>query len=314
VKVVIIAHSLIAERQFWFVEELRRQGVDVLEIYPKKWINLEREGGFEIENPGNFLTYYFNENVFKLIEKFSPDLIYSWTEFYQRQSAISYKWAKKSNVPIIYFVYENIQKPVRFQDCYVIAGNQDAFELHNADLKMLHCGINENVFKPMKVKKEFDFVFMSRNVPEKRGDLVKKAAENIGAKLLWKKEFLKYEEIPAFLQRAHTLVSPPIDTKTWKTQGPEYLNLEALFSGLDVITTYTNSQLDWLLGAPKVEFVEQNNLEDLETAMKWNMEFRDEKDYTKWFVDRFSNRVIAGKLIKIFEEVVQEKHLYTFEA
>jgi hypothetical protein len=76
-KLTIIGHSLIDLRQKLFCDELRRQGVEVQEIYPSKWGMQKRDGGFNLGGDLNIRDYYFMDDAFIAIKKFRADVIYS---------------------------------------------------------------------------------------------------------------------------------------------------------------------------------------------------------------------------------------------
>ena len=307
-RLCVLGHSLIDPRQALFCEELRKQCLDVLEIYPSKWGVQTREGGCTLNEGNNIRDYYFlrdyhfREDAWDRIRKFKPDIIYSMTEIWQLQGAVSYHWSKLIEAGLIYFVWENIHPVTVPSDVTVIAGNGEAAALHHTDYILPQVGIDPDLFKPADQDKEYDFVFMGRDSPEKGTHIIEEALEGIDASILWRKDFLEYDKVPEFLNRAGTHLAPSIDTKYWKEQAGNYANLEALFCGLSVITSDSAAIVEWLEGCPAVKFVPQKDVESLREAMVNPPKIV--RGSREWVMKRYSNEVVAGKLIKIMEEVM----------
>ena len=304
-KLTIIGHSLIDLRQKLFCDELRRQRVDVLEIYPAVWHKQKRDGGFQIGGGMNIRDYYFMDDAFLAIKKFKPDIIYSMSEMWQIQSVVSYAWAKKLNIPIVFFVWENIN-PVPIPDnATIIAGNSEAAAIHHTDYILPQVGIDPYLFNFIPgIEKEYDFVFMGRNAPEKGVEYIREVLKELNVKMLWRQQFLEYTQIPIFLNRARCQICYSQDTRFWKEQAGSYSNVEALFCGLSVITSDSAAIVEWLKGCPGVIFVPQKDVDALRDAMKDGGKLAP-PEAREWVMKRYSNKVVAGKLIKILEEVIR---------
>lgn len=80
-RVVVLGHSLIHARQQIFFDYMNSlDGVDILQIYPKKWGSQEREGGFKVANEGSIREFTFWDDAFEAVRAFSPEILYSQTE------------------------------------------------------------------------------------------------------------------------------------------------------------------------------------------------------------------------------------------
>jgi len=308
-KACIVGHSLIDLRQKLFCEELRKQGLDVLEIYPRRWFHQEREGGFDVDFKKGIAGYTFPGEAYRKIKEFSPDLIYSMSELWQAQSPISSYWAKNLGTPVIFFVWDNLcNQPALLSSRDIdllIAGNKDAAKLHNADVVLPQVGIDPELFRPMpEIEKEYDLVFVGRDTPEKGTQIIREVMEyRQNLKLLWRKEFLDYDQLPAFLNRAKIHLSPSIDTPHWKEQAGNYSNLEALACGLCVITSDSAAIVEWLDGCPTVEFVPQNDVFEFRRRIPSRSIEIAKGRGREWIKARYSNEVVARQLIKAFEEI-----------
>jgi len=80
--------------------------------------------------------------------------------------------------------------------------------------------------------------------------------------------------------------------------------VEALFCGLSVITSDSLAIVEWLKGCPGVIFVPQKDVNALRNAMKDGGKLAP-PEAREWVIKRYSNKVVAGKLIKILEEVIR---------
>jgi glycosyltransferase involved in cell wall biosynthesis len=200
-------------------------------------------------------------------------------------------------------VWENI-RPVRVPpDVTVIAGNSEAAAIHHTDYILPQVGIDPDLFRPMpEVEKEYDFVFVGRDTPEKGVYYVRNALEELDVSVLWREEFLEYDQVPTFLNRAKCQLCPSIDTWRWKEQAGSYSNVESLFCGLSVITSDSAAIVEWLKGCPGVTFVPQKDADALRDAMKDGGKLAP-PEAREWVMKRYSNEVVAKKLIKILEEV-----------
>ena len=117
-RIAIVAHSNVAERQRLFWRELSKHA-DVLVISPERWINglttfSVKEGQYEvfatkiyfpdkITNPIN--EFWFGPETFLKLQEFKPDIIYNQQETYSLQSIISQQWANQLMAKYVTFCF-----------------------------------------------------------------------------------------------------------------------------------------------------------------------------------------------------------------
>ena len=320
-RVCIVGHSLVDLRQVLFCEELQKQGVDVLEIFPMRWHHQYRPGSFNVDYKKGIAGYTFPKRAYRKIEEFSPDIIYSMTELWQRQAYVSLGWASALAVHIAYFVWENIRSHVPIRglnlvrnyyhhhysyyhraSALIIAGNREAAKIHCADAVLPQVGIDTELFCPMdEIRKEFDLVFVGRDTPEKGTETIKEAVRGLDTKILWRKGFLDYNQLPAFFNRAKIHLSPSVDVPFWREQAGNYSNVESLSCGLSVVTSNSAAIVEWLDGCPSVTFVPQNDATALREAIQ---RIETPGRGREWVKEKYSNEVVAKRLIEIFEGIV----------
>lgn len=309
----IIGHSLVDIRQKLFCEELRRQELDVLEIFPKKWHHQERSGGYDVEYEGNMAAFVFDLSARQSIKEFQPDIIYCMQEWWCRQARQSQMWAHVLGCKFSLFLWENIHKPNQLdiellkRTDLIVCGNREAEEIvreHNPNTcRLPQVGIDTDLFRPMpEIEKEFDLVFVGRDLPEKGTQVIREAIDGLvtsrNIKILWRKEFLNYDQLPQFFNRAKIHLSPSIDQPWWHEQAGNYSNVEALLCGLSVVTSNSAAMVEWLDGCPSVIFVSQNDPAALREAI---LQIEKHGGGREWIIDKYSNEVVARQLIKAFE-------------
>lgn len=287
-KILFSGHSLIHERQLYFIEEISKHH-EVKVIAPLKWgiNNLDTERwSFElvglpptVEDMNSFTLNGFEEEF----KRFQPDVYYlmeePYTEFAFRTAQVVGK------CPYVIHTYENRQGdvlPIEFRgreqfvvegSDAVVCGNKGALSRmlyyykppHLARLPLT--GVNMELFKRLKLTddgKTFEVVYSGRFVEEKGVQVIADVCLELGLNVLWvcDKQFLgstgwlPYDKVPEQLNRARVAVQFPFAITKWTEQFNMGV-VEALACELPVVCS--NS------GALKEYY--SNRLEDLTIKM-----------------------------------------------
>lgn len=311
----VVSHSLVHPRQHLFVQELRRQSLEVQEIFPAKWGHLSRQGGFNVHSEGSIFTYVFDHEAIRAIEKFKPDILYVMME---PDSLVAYQMsslARRLRSKFVCFTWENIEKTYfPFQEdvarscALVICGNQEAKEImlrkgvEEEKLKVLpQVGVDTSLFKPTNCDKETPVIFVGRMSPEKGVKLIKEAYPN--TKFVTNTPYL---ELPKVYNASKISVQFSYSTPRWREQSGNYVNLEAMASGLPIITSRCGSIPEYLAGSEAV-LVRERDVKGLREAihrlLSLSQKQRDNigaknRDFV---VKTYDNRVIARKLLEALE-------------
>lgn len=306
-RVCIVGHSLIHPRQYLFVEELRRQGVEVLEIFPARWYDQKREGRYEIE-AGGIADFKFLDKTYKYVYDFNPDIIYSMTEFWQVQAWRSRRWAKSLSAKLVYFFWENLRHPdERQRDLIagadlVVCGNKECQDIVGPYAQitavMLQVGIDTSLFRPIDTPKKYDLIFAGRHVPEKGMDYVMELNARYNVFIPTGKS---YEEMPCCYNQAKCQVVPSLDVPFWKEQWPACA-AESLACNVPVVAFSSGSIFSNYHTCEHVVFTTPNNLRQLIEDIEFVLEHQI-KGGREWVMENMSNEVIAKKLIAEFEKI-----------
>lgn len=308
-RVCIVGHSLIHPRQYLFADELRRQGVEVMEVYPAKWGNQVRDGGYEID-PGSIIEHYkFLDKTYKDIFAFHPDIIYSMTEFWQVQAWRSKRWANALGAKLVYFFWENLRVPDERQRNKIISaadliicGNSECQDIvrpsANRTVVLPQVGIDTDRFKPMATLGKHDIIFVGRHVPEKGYDIVLELTDSYDVLTPFD---VSYEDMAVWYNKAKIQVVTSLDTQTWKEQWPACIG-ESLACNVPVIAFDSGSIRSNYGASPNVYFVNPGEYE----VLKHSIQVALEGEITggrDWVLENLSNEVIAKKLIEEFEKL-----------
>lgn len=253
-------------------------------------------------------SFTFDSAVYKMLEEWNPDIIYNQNEATAFSSIKTCKWANEKGYTYINFVWENLESRAPKNTNYIlnnsdaiIAGNDKAKQLHNADYIMPQVGIDTDFFKPRKEKKLFGAVFIGREVPEKGIEYIKQAHPPIHIF-----SNLSYDEVPKIMNKSKVIINYPYDTENWVEQFIPFSTLEAMSSGLPIITSDAGSIPFWLKESP-VFFVPQKNKDLLKLAIERILKDEELRDVMseggRIFALKFDNHIIAKQLIDIFKEV-----------
>jgi len=315
-KLCLVSHSLVHLRQAFFANELRRQGSNILEIYPGHWGNLSRQGGFEVHSEGDLYAYVFGYRAIQEIEKSKCDWLYCMME---PNSLLAYQMsslARRLRCHFACFTWENIEKtyPFPFQQevlnsCdLIVCGNKAARQImlnKGVDSSKLitipQVGVNTELFKHMEVEKEWDCIYLGRPVPEKGISYIKKACEELSLSLKMVTN-TPYEQVPELLNKSKLTVSFPYETPNWAPQF-EYNLAESLSCGVPVVTSDAGSIPEVYGQAKGVIIAPQRNLWQLKDSLKEALEKCSEPYLVgrRWVEKNLSNEVVANKLLEAFK-------------
>ena len=310
-RLAIVGHSLASPRQAIFCDAIRALGHEVLEVYPSRWHQESRAGGFEVENEGSMQFFTFGFDAFRQVHEWNPDLIYSMSEFWQAQSKVSAVWAKRLRVPLAYFFWENLRLPTPEQAglikgaSLVVCGNRAAKDIvcgYNPNAVVIpQVGIDTEIFRPLGSQKDIDMLNVGRQIPEKGIEYIRRAhpqtvfIHGIG-----------FNELPEVYNRAKIFVSFPYDTSTWVEQAGNYVNVEALSCGVPVVTSDAGTIPEWLGGCGGTVILPQKDGEALKKTIEELLPDDERRAYMgeagrDWVERNMSKEVIAKRLMDAVE-------------
>lgn len=305
-RVCIVGHSLIHPRQYLFVEELRRQGVEVLEIFPERWHYQRRDGGYEIEGAG-IADFKFLDKTYNAVYDFNPDIIYSMTEYWQVQAWRSRRWAKALSAKLVYFFWENLRHPdERQQDIIksadlIVCGNRECRDIvapfARRTAVMPQVGIDINLFRPIPVHKQYNGIFVGRPVPEKGIEYIKRLQKCHNILECSGKAF---EAMPACYNWARVQIVPSLDTQTWREQWPACI-AESMACDVPVVAFDSGSIRSNYAGS-QIILVEPHDIDGLHRGIHDVLDGR-VLGGRVWVLENMSNEVIARRLIEEFEKL-----------
>ena len=336
-RIAVVSHSLIHDRQAWFWDYVSSQaGVVLKQIYPRRWDDLKRKWGYEVRGEGNLYDFEFQSDALREIEAFKPNLIYVQNEVKCRVTQQMWRVAGRLGCKIAVFVWENIH-PYEDESSYVahltsqrhqaqrhqallssinlvVCGNREAEELvqpwNKNTFRGLQVGVPTHVFQPKHFPfngtPEYDIIFLGRPTPEKGADVLKQAVEGTGWKVWWPnpEKRISYSDLPPYYCNAKVLAAPSIDTAYWKEQAPGgYVSLEALSCGLRVVTSDSTAMVEGLKDCPGVWFSKQNDADSLKRCLTEALQdWEPNLDGRRWVEGKYGYGAVTGELLGAFRE------------
>lgn len=288
-RIAVLGHSLVAERQSRYLAYVRSHGVDVLEVYPSEWGRERREGGHRVH--GDMSSFLWPSEAVEAVRAFDPDWVYIMQEWWSLSASQLDAVAHANGSRVALFAWENIRRIasqperrlVRDVDLFV-AGNPEALAIareagyRGPELVQPQVGVDFSLFRPMpEVQRTHDVVFLGRPVPEKGVHTLRATLAGTGITCLYAQEELGWTPWASTpgryaLGRAH--VSVPIDTPAWKEQWASYCHVEALACGLPTVASAAPAVAHYLRGAPGVVLVPPKDPAALRTAIRMALEAR----------------------------------------
>ena len=321
-RIAVVSHSLVAERQYWFWNYFATLSVAEVRLFsPRKWGVHSVPWGHYIMNEGDLRTYQFQQDALIALEKFKPDVIYVQNEAYCKVSGQMMYMRKRLGCRFALFVWENVTPYDQIfagagfllEDCdLVVCGSGEAERLvkpYNAKtLKCIQVGVNADAFRiDPSIGKDYDIIFQGRMVPEKGVDLLRKVErDDKSLKALWPQPSFgtPYRDLYQRYNQARMLAAHSVDTPEWKEQHAGYASLEALACGLYVVTSDSSSIVEGLDGCPGVWFSKMGDLESLKNGISYA---RREENVNaagrEWVIGKYGYRAVATKLMEAFEKL-----------
>lgn len=326
-KIAILGHSLVADRQQIFLEELSKYA-EILVISPEIWGNHKAKYFMKLEKgkkmlfliypvQQDFLNYVFPDDAFDRIKEFDPDIIYSITEWTQAQAFRSINWAKEINKPLAMFSWENIGWPSLIEVDFMkninlmICGNAEAQAIFDKYHIKTECiifpGIDTELFKKnKKTAKEFDLVFVGRKVHQKGYADVMKLLKDFYINI---PENVSYEKMPSVYNSAKIQIVPSYNTLRWKEQMPACIS-EGLACEIPTIAYNTGSMKSVYAGCDAVKLVPEGSLDMMKKAIL-NLLSHEEKLLDlgkigrKYVENKYSLSVVAKQTVEALEKCLK---------
>ena len=327
-RLATVSHSHISLRQQLFFKELARQGHEILMLAPGQWHNLRTQdedlqfpvvGDFQLRtcrHIGGDNIYTFQLLGAKdLIKDFEPEWLYIQQEPESMLAQESIGWAKELGCKFTLFTWQNIH----FQGSYEVLKNSDLVICGNPEAEalvkpwnphtalILQVGVDTDHFQARpNVARDIEVAYVGRVAPEKGLPYVQRAWPTV--RILEWKDFL---ELPWWYSQIQVVVAYSQDVPWWKEQAPNYVVLEALSCGCKAVVSDTKAMSYWLKGCPSVVVVEGHDQPDdtlrmervvaLKSGIRYALESEIRNEGRQWVIDRFSNPIVAKKLLEVLE-------------
>ena len=286
--------------------------------------------GLSCNNEGSLFNFKLL-GLLQELQKFVPDIIYCQQEWWSDQAWDAFCLSIRLKCKFSLFCWENIvyedidklsllrlDRTVNMLKALdlIVCGNEEAagivsFYTDTDKILILpQVGIDEKLFNQNVSiadinNRLFDLLYVGREVPEKGIEVLKRASNALSLNLKIAKDFT-YHELPAVYNSAKIFVSIPYTTSRWKEQSGSYTNLEAMACCLPVITTGSGAIREYL--KDKAFYIVEGDLtglvEHISTLMS-DINLRESSGIAgrKLILDRYTNKVIAEKLMEKFHEI-----------
>ena len=188
----------------------------------------------------------------------------------------------------------------------MVCGNPEAEELvkpwNPHTLLLLQVGVDTDHFQVRPgVERNVEVGYIGR--PTKEKGLIYLLQAWPTAKIL---EWADFKELPWRYSQVRVIVAYSQDIPEWKEQAPNYVVLEALSCGCNVVTSTTPAMSFWLKDCPIGYRAELNPIletkeEALRKAIQKALNQEVDSKGRQWIIDNFSNVVVAEKILRRFE-------------
>ena len=341
-KITVTGHSLINPRQYMLFSHMGKADLaEVQCLAPSQWgsetgeTEYTKNYRFECLEPvGQGMLTFRLRGLEGYIKDFEPDVLYVMEEPYTPFALQCSKIAKKLNIPMAVFTWENLVN-IRFNDTekdvidassILVAGNEGAkqrlIHMGAAEDKIAICpqtGIATDIFKPMPdVEKAYDVTYFGRMVKEKGIEYIENVVQELNLEMLWiggrsnilpsygiYLGWIDYLKLPEYYNKTKLFVTYPYAFNGYSEQF-NYSIGESLACGTLVVSSDNGSILDVYGDAPIV-FAKAAEAESLKKSIKYALDkpYKRAEQGIKWVDNNLSVQVISQKLVEILKNEKQ---------
>lgn len=329
-KIVVAGHSMVATRQHMYFKVLAGLGHEVTLIGPGEWGNTRATWDqVDFPNGGSYKYIpcrHMAEDLYTFrflgaadqLDFIEPDWLYIQQEPGSTLAADALNWSAARRA---IFTWENIDlKPGSAEQLpeydLVICGNPAAVELvkpHNSRTElMLQVGVDTDHFQQREqMDRHINVGYVGRMTPEKGIPYLVQAWPTFQ-----KADWTPFIQLPWVYSQIKTLIAFSQDIPYWREQAPNYVVLEALSCGCNVVISSTPAMKSWLDGYPGVYVAEGHKqqgvgldlvrIRNLKEAIQMATENFEEGAGRQMIIDRFGSQNHANRLINMFSDFDQQ--------
>lgn len=313
-----------------------RWGDESYESYERKDFIFRTQ---QITGPPSFYNFTFGA-LNRIISGFRPAMIYCMEEPYTLFARECVRYAKEYGCPLAIFTWENrldfrlsepydrIEQDVIRDTDKIVCGNKLAMRRMvglGADKEklrvLLQTGIDTDLFKPdVAAEKCYDIIYHGRLVREKGLPFLESVCRGLKISLLTVGgrgnyhvvygdgfDWLKYEGLPATINRARMGVQIPFSFKGYQEQG-NFAIAECMACEVPVIISNNGSLPDNYGDSPlpmipegQEEPLREAILEIFQDDLDGEKRLKLGKECREWVVNNLSLEVVGKKLLEILE-------------
>ena len=343
IRLSVVGHSLIHPRQYLLFSHMAAKGLaEVQVLSPLRWgtdrghvVHTHNYHHECLEVLGQSIASFRLRGLEDYIREFNPDVLYVMEEPYSSFTRLCAAIAKKHNIPLAVFTWENspnksfgerndtIEAEVIKEANILVAGNEGAKKRLTSkgagDDKIARCpqtGIDTELFADMQlVKRPYDLAYVGRMVKEKGIEYIEKVAEALNLEMLWVGGrgtitpsygdyvgWADYLNLPSYYNKTKLFVTYPYAYNGYSEQF-NYSIGEAMACGTPVVSSDNGSIIDVYKNAPIV-FTGEEDEEALNDAIEYVFEKPREQWVDagiKWVHEYLSNTAIGLKLVEILK-------------
>lgn len=271
------------------------------------------------------VNFDFPGEAWAALAKWKPDVLLVQNEAYCRVTHTALRAADGLGIKLVTFSWENTLErryhpmAVTTLQCAAlnIYGNTDAKNLAEASgvkneyAIMPQVGIDDGLFRPLDLPKEWDVGFFGRTGDKmKGGPILAEAMNGKPWRLATPKSlgWAEYVDLPSRYNRCVVYAQPSVDLENHpREQFAPAASVEALLSGVPVVTTDQPAIHEWLMSCPAVAFAKMGDPASLRAKLEDFIDgpgrFLGAKG-REWAVSRFSNKAVAKQYVRHLKRAV----------